>query len=243
MPPAPPASSGPSLEGLKITDLAPSKEPAVQLQCAFAVLVWRIPPESQPEIPKVLSMLSSRSLTFSDSAAFESNGLWAAGGTFDQVQAVLSALEQSGAKRLRTKNLLIFQDYPEEIAGIPVESGQTLFYLGAEKMPAGKQVAGGRLSLMLRARPDSPQRGFASVRIEPVFQPAVSLYGGARAPLFEPLTFREGRLLTTMREGDILVLASPKPEPASVFSRFFSDASAQEPGMLLYLIVCQKAGE
>ncbi|HPP57294.1 MAG TPA: hypothetical protein PK054_12035 [Anaerohalosphaeraceae bacterium] len=228
---------------MKITDLAPLQQSTVQVQCAFAVLVWRIPSEKMQDLPRCLPMLSSKGITVSEPSAFESNGLWAAAGSYDQAPAVLSALEQIGAKRLGTKKLLIFQDYPEEITGFPVEAGQTLFYFGTDKIPAGKQVPSGRLSLMLRARPDNPQRGFASVRIEPVFQPAVSGYGGIAASFFESLSFREGRVLATMTEGDMLVLASPKPEETSVFSRFFSAPSSKEPGMLLFLIVCQKTGE
>ncbi|HOK66375.1 MAG TPA: hypothetical protein PLV55_06140, partial [Anaerohalosphaeraceae bacterium] len=152
---------------MKITDLAPLQQSTVQVQCAFAVLVWRIPSEKMQDLPRCLPMLSSKGITVSEPSAFESNGLWAAAGSYDQAPAVLSALEQIGAKRLGTKKLLIFQDYPEEITGFPVEAGQTLFYFGTDKIPAGKQVPSGRLSLMLRARPDNPQRGFASVRIEP----------------------------------------------------------------------------
>lgn len=236
-------SAASEISRLKITDLAPLRRSAVQMQCAFAVLIWWVPLEKMQDLPRILPMLSSKGITFSDPSAFESNGLWAAAGTYDLAESVLSALEQIGAKRLGTKKLLIFQDYPEEIAGFPVEAGQTLFYIGTDKIPAGKQMPSGRLSLMLRARPDNPQRGFALVRIEPVFQPAVSGYGGAAVPFFEPVSFREGRLLAPMTEGDLLVLASPKPEEMSIFSRFFSAPSAKEPGALLFLIVCQKAGD
>ncbi|HOQ04574.1 MAG TPA: hypothetical protein PKY88_05120 [Anaerohalosphaeraceae bacterium] len=243
---APPAVQNPAsapLPRLKITDLAPQEQPSVQVQSAFAVIVWRVPLDKMQDLPRLLPMLSSKGITFSDPSAFESNGLWAAAGSYDQAPAVLSALEQIGAKRLGTKKLLIFQDYPEEITGFPVEAGQTLFYFGTDKIPAGKQVPGGRMSLTLRARPDTPQRGFVSVRIEPLFQPAAAGYGRAGISLFENLSFREGRLLTSMTEGDLLVLASPKPEEMSVFSRFFSAPTAKEPGMLLFLIVCQKAGD
>ncbi|MEJ5259552.1 MAG: hypothetical protein WHS88_05110 [Anaerohalosphaeraceae bacterium] len=242
----PPAVQNPApapLPRLKITDLAPREQPAVQMQSAFAVIIWRVPLEKMQDLPRILPMLSSKGITFSDPLAFESNGLWAAAGTYDLAESVLSALEQNGAKRLGTKKLLIFQDYPEEITGFPVETGQTLFYFTSDRVPAGKQVPAGRMSLMLRARPDTPQRGFVSVRIEPLFQPASAGFGRTGISLFESLSFREGRLLTAMTEGDLLVLASPKPEEMSIFSRFFSAPSAKEPGALLFLIVCQKAGD
>lgn len=242
LPPASPPAAGPSLAGLKIGDLAPVDSSLDQVRCAFAVLVWRVPQEKLGEIPQVLSMLSSKTILFSDASGFESNGMWAAAGSYSQVPVVLRSLAEIGCRRLGTKKLLIFQDYPEEITGFSVDSGQTLFYFGPEKIPAGKQVPAGRLSLMLRARPDSPQRGFTSVRIEPVFQPAAGGYGMA-ASFFEPFSFREGRLLMRMTEGDFVVLAAPKPEMMSVFSRFFMAPSEKEPGLLLYLVVCQKAGE
>ncbi len=237
----PPATS--ELTRLKITDLLPTETSPVQVHCAFAVLLYCLSPEQMQNVPKALSMLTGRTITFADPAAFESNGLWASAGTYDQTAAVLETLNALGARRLGTKKFLFFQDYPEEINGFPVEAGQTLFYLGSDRIPAAKQVPAGRLALMLRARPDTPQRGFASVRIEPLFQPAFSGFRRAAGSLFETLSFREGRLMTSMTEGDVLVLASPKMEEMSIFSRFFLAPPSKEPAHMLYLIVCQKAGE
>jgi len=242
-----PPTSSPSVSSeisrLKITDLAPSKNPIVEIQCGFAVVAYRLSSEQAQSVPKTLSMLNIKKTTFSDSEAFESNGLWVAAGTFEQTAEVVDALNKLGAKQLGTKQLFMFQNYPGEITGFSVEPGRTLFYFGAGKTPIAKQVSGGRLSLMLWARPDTPQRGFASVRIEPFFQPGVFLKGGGGNALFENLSFREGRLLTTMAEGDFLVLTVPKEEELSIFSRFFLPAHFQESARLLYLIICQKAGE
>lgn len=246
---APPAapSTKPLLQSelsrLKMTDLAPSENPSVRLQCSFVVAVYHLPREQLQAVPGAFSMLTTRSLTLSDAAAFEANGLWAATGTFDQAASVVAALGSLGARRLGNKNILIFHDYAEEINGFPIESGQTIVYFGPNKTPLAKQLPAGRLSLMLGARPDSPHRGFASVRMEPLFQPAGYWQGEAGTTRYQTLAFREGRLMTTMAEGDILILATPDPEEASIFSRFFSAPSSKQPGMLLFLIVCQKAGE
>lgn len=242
----PPASSPPlssEISRLKITDLAPSEKPVLEMQCGFAVIAYLLSEEQAEAIPKALSILNIKKITFSDPEAFESNGLWATAGVFEQGAEVIDAINKLGAKRLGTKQLFIFQNYPGEITGFSVEPGRTLFYFGAEKTPIAKRVSGGRFSLMLWARPDSPRRGFASVRIEPFFQPGVFLKGPGGNSVFEALSFREGRLLITMTEGDFLVLTTPKPEELSIFSRFFLPGHSQESARLLYLIVCQKAGE
>lgn len=230
---------------LKISDLAPSEQNVLSIQCAFTVIVYRIPLDKIQWIPESLSMLSRKALVFSDSDGFAANDFWAASGIQTLGPEVITAITQLGAERIGIKKLLLFEDYPEEIAGFTTESGQSVFYFQADGMLAGKRVPNGRLSLALRGRPDTPRKGFATMQIDSLFQP--SLTSGLSVPsgksLFEAISIREVRFQTTLAEGDFVVLAATKiQQEINTLSHFFVDIRARQPSALLYLIICQQAG-
>lgn len=230
---------------LKITDLEPIDQVPLEVQCVFSVVLYRLPLKNLPSIPTVLPMLSAKGLHFKDSDGFSANHLWAASGTYFLGPEVISALGRLEAERTGIRKFILFQDYPEEIAGFPIEMGQSIFYLRGDGSLVGKQVPSGRLSLVLRAQPDIPRRGFSLVEIEPLFQPSTlrNLSMHHRESLFQSISFQEGRFETTMAEGDFIILTATRIQPDSgMFSRFFSDPDDNEAWALLYLILCQQAG-
>jgi hypothetical protein len=244
-PPAPvnPESSAPRL---KMSDLAPSDQSFLSVQCVFSVILYRVPLDKIQMIPDTLSMLSRKALIFADPEGFSANGFWAASGIQPHGPEVVAALTQLGAERIGIKKLLLFEDYPEEITGFPVDPGQSVFYFQGDGMIAGKRVPGGRLSLVLRGKPDTPRKGFAMLQIESLFQPTLmaGIPSQTRAALFESIFFREVRMQTTLTEGDFVVLAPLKiQQEANTLSRLFIDTRAKEPSALLCLIVCQQTGE
>lgn len=243
----PPAAVNPDPAGprLKISDLAPAEQNVLSIQCAFTVIIYRIPLDKIEWIPESLSMLSRKALVFADSDGFAANDFWAVSGVQTLGPEVITALSQLGAERIGIKKLLLFEDYPEEIAGFPMEPGQSVFYFQADGMIAGKRVPNGRLSLALRGRPDTPRKGFATLQIESLFQP--SLTGGLSVQtgksLFEAISIREVRFQTTLSEGDFVVLAATKiQQDVNTLSHFFVDIRSKQPSALLYLIICQQAG-
>jgi hypothetical protein len=243
-PPAP-VNPEPDAPRLKMSDLAPLDQSFLSVQCVFSVILYRIAPDKIQMIPDTLSMLSRKSLIFSDAEGFSANGFWAGSGIQPHGPEVVAALTKLGAERIGIKKLLLFEDYPEEITGFPVEPGQSVFYFQGDGMIAGKRVPGGRLSLVLRGKPDTPSKGFALLQIDCLFQPAMmaGIPSQTRAALFESIFFREVRLQTTLTEGDFVVLTAAKIEQESnMLSRLFIDNRAKEPGVLLCLIVCQQTG-
>ncbi|HPY77752.1 MAG TPA: hypothetical protein PLQ45_07930 [Anaerohalosphaeraceae bacterium] len=244
--PSTPASPEPEGPRLKLSDLAPSDQSFLSVQCVFSVIFYRLTLDKLPQIPDTLSMLNRKTLIFADPEGFAANGFWAASGLQPYGSEVVAALGQLGAERIGIKKLFLFEDYPEEIVGFPVEMGQSVFYFQRDGMIAGKRVPGGRLSLSLRGKPDTPSKGFALLQIDTVFQPTMrrGIPSQTKTSLYENIYFREGRLQTTLAEGDFLVFTSTKTElQAATLTRLLADTRGKEPGVLLCLIVCQKAGE
>ena len=243
---SPAVTAGPEVPRLKITDLEPSDQKFVKIQCAFSVILYRVPLKNIQSIPKVFSMLTEKGLEFEDPDGFAANGFWAVRGTSAVGPEIVTALGKLEAERAGIKKLLLFQDYPEEIVGIPMENGGSVFRFRNDGTLAGQQVPSGRLSLRLKAKPDVPRKGVTEVEIEPLFKPAalMNLPSLKRDSLFQSLPFREGQFQTAMEEGDFILLAATRvQEESNTLSRLFLTTEHKQTEALLYLILCQKAGE
>lgn len=244
-PPGPVAEQYPQRSQLKITDLGPADQIPLEVQCVFTVIVYHLPLKNIQSIPSELLMLSSKGLTFDDRDGFSANHLWAGFGIPSLGPDLVTAFGKLEAGRTGIKKFILFQDYPEEIAGVPVEMGQSVFYIRGDGTVAGRRVPGGRLSLVLRAQPDTPRKGFSHVEIEPLFRPTTipNMPVQSRESLFQSVSFPEGGVQSNMAEGDFIILAATKIQPdSSMFGRFFLEPDSKEPEAVLYLILCQQAG-
>ncbi len=230
---------------LKITDLEPSDAVSLEVQCVFSVILYRLPLKEIDSVPDVLSQLSTKRIQFDDPEGFSANHIWAAAGDSAQGPEVVTALGRLEAERIGIKKIILFQDYPEELTGFPVEAGRALFYLRGDGTLAGRRVPAGRFSLVLRAQPDLPRRGFSHVEIEPLFRQAAlaNLPIATRDSLMQSFSLHEGRFGLDMAEGDFLILSAVKiQQDGSALGRFFLDPDSPETSARLYLILCQQAG-
>jgi len=231
---------------LKIADLGPSELDSIKVQCVFSVVPYRLPVKSIKSIPEALSMLSDKGLRMEDPDGFSANGFWAAEGPQTVGPNVVTALQKLGAERIGIKKFLLFQEYSEEITGLPITMGQSVFYFRDDGTLTGRRVPGGRLSLVLSAQPDTPRKKMAEVRIETVFRQTSfpNLSSLSQGSLVQSISFKEGSLQATMAEGDFIILAATKiQQDSNTLSHLFLDFRSDEPVAILYLILCQQAGE
>ncbi|MHC4215962.1 MAG: hypothetical protein ACYSWP_21640, partial [Planctomycetota bacterium] len=162
--------AGPTTEGIKIGDLAPTAAMKLPSQINFQVYTFEVPAENAP-LPKELLLGLIRSpLHFADYNAFEANGFGAGFGRVEMWNEISVRLTQIKARNAGTSRLMVFDDKGDDVIFNTLTGEKTVFFTTGEDKLVGSTLGGGYLAWRIKAKPIKKLRGAAQVQIQPVFK-------------------------------------------------------------------------
>jgi hypothetical protein len=162
--------AGPTIEGIKLGDLAPATAMELPSQITFQVYTFEVPAENAP-LPKELLLGLIRSpLHFADYNAFEANGFGAGFGRDEMWDEIAARLTQIRAKNAGTSRLIVFDDKGDDVIFNTLAGERTVFFTTGEGKLVGVSLGGGYLGWRIKAKPIAKLRGAAQVQIQPVFK-------------------------------------------------------------------------
>ena len=229
------------LAGIKIADLASIYPEDVPPQITFQVFSFEMPAANSYLLEQIFGGLYQRPLHFADYEMFQANALLAGFGLPGMWERVGQKLIQGRAQRLMAGALIIFDETGEDIAAVPINYEQTIFYNDAQNNVVGRSLSDGALVWNIRARPISSVKGVAQVQIEPVFRRSVDMaliqLGEKIAPGDNEFAFAGFELNMSLGEFVLFGPSEYQSDQITLSSLFFT-LQKDEPVIRLYLIVC-----
>jgi hypothetical protein len=233
------------LAGIKITDLASKNPEQIPPQTTFNVFLFEMPAENSYLIEQIFGGLYQRPIHFADYGMFEANALLAGFGRPGMWERIAQKLVQGKAEKVMMSALIIFDEIGEDIAAVPINSEQTIFYTDAENSVIGRSLSDGVLVWNIRSRPISSVRGVAQVQIEPVSRRSIDMVlarmGKKVSEDKNEFAFAGFELQMSM--GDFVLLGPSEYQSDRItLSSLFFTVQRDKPVIRLYLIVCAGVG-
>lgn len=229
------------LEGIKITDLASLYPEDVPPQIMFQVFSFEMPAENCYLLQEIFGGLYQRSINFADYQMFQANAILTGFGLPAMWDRIAQKLTQGRAQRMMANALIIFDETGEDIAAVPINYEQTIFYNDAENNVVGRSLHDGALVWNIRARPISSVKGVAQVHIEPVFRRSADMAFShlGEKTIAEDNEFAFAGFHLNMSAGEFVLLGPEKYQSDRItLSSLFFTVEKDEPAIRLYLIVC-----
>jgi hypothetical protein len=235
-----------SIDGIKITDIAPETIETIPHQIVFRILTFEVPSEQIDLLQETFRAMSKRQIQFADRDAFDANGFLAGFGTQQEWPAFSGGLEKAISRRTATRNVVVYEAAGDDIAGSMLNSSHDVAWIAAGGKTSRETFAVGRFAWMLKARPLESIRGVAQVQIVPVYRIGTRSLLAHLASVSDFTAFPASAISIRMSPGDYVLLGSAG-EPVSRDGRPIAPLTlnrllfypAERPGMLrLFLVMC-----
>jgi hypothetical protein len=210
--------SGPSLEGLKITDLIPTGAEKMPSEVNITVFAYDMPAANASVLNEVYKSLPSDFMNFSSRKTFQANG-FETGFGYDQIwPQVSSVLARAGARNIGTENLLFMNTATNEVIIEGGYAGQTFYLHKRSGQSETVTLKDGQFSWRVKARALSEKEGSAMVQILPQQKEHV---GGTikKIPGFERTgehVYHDMSIKAYMSEGDFIIIGPTSEELGQV---------------------------
>jgi len=226
---------------IKITDLASMYPEQIPPEITFNVFLFEMPAENSYLLEQIFGGLYQRPIHFADYEMFEANALLAGFGRPGMWERLAQKLVRANAEKVMMAALIIFDEIGEDIAAVPVNSEQTIFYTDAENNVVGRSLSDGVLVWSIRSRPISSVRGVAQVQIEPVSRRSIDMVLArmGKKVSADKNEFAFAGFELQMSMGDFVLLGPGEYQSDRItLSSLFFTLQRDKPVIRLYLIVC-----
>jgi len=241
-----PDDNKPSIENIKITDLAPSNKTGKSRFRAlntinFNVYVIEVPSEKTGVLDEIRKGLYTQPLMYNDQESFKVSLFSAGFGQFRMWGEISRILEKGNGRVVEVVSLLLPDGRYNDIEIARLEGRSAIYYKDGKGHIAGGEVGYGKLVLRIKAVMIPGSRGVCKLTALPVFIPdrftekAVNI-GKSKKVVYESAGFG-----AKMGSGDFLFLAPIRPidDQVTLGGLFFSRKNIV-PITRAYLIVCTR---
>ena len=246
-----PEKSEPSLQNIKIRDLAPSdsnKQPGRQLlkTINFDVYVFEIPAGNISALDDVWQMLYARPLKFNDYEAFSANSFLVGFGQIQMWNKIRDLLLTANSRKIETVSLLLPDGQTDDLAIAELDNEKTIFYTSTKGSMEGVTLGPGELALRIKAEKIPGERGVCKMSALPVFPSPITSpirqiedFAKSGEFLFTPVGFE-----LKMSPGDFVFLGPSRyvSDQITLSSLFFSKPERRAV-VRTYLILCTRISD
>lgn len=210
--------TGPSLEGIKIGDLAPKDAPQMPSEIQLAVFAYEMPAENASILADIFKWLRSDFMNFSSRKAFLANGFETGFGYNHGWRQVGDALAKANARNVGTSNLLFMGSSTNEVVTGGSPAGQTFYLHKRSGQSEVVTLKDGQFLWRVRARALSEREGSAMVQIVPQQKESVS-NAIKKMPGFEGAgenVYHDMAVKVYMTPGDFIIIGPASEETAQI---------------------------
>ena len=236
-----PAEKGPSIKGIKITDLAPQhsqKNADSQLlkTINFNVFIFEAPAQNIDSLQKIYQALNTEKLRFNDYDAFGANSFSAGFGQIDTLNKIVDLLDQADAQKIRKVSLLLFDGHPDTITVTRLRRKKTIWYYPTAGSLNGIKLGRGTLAIQIEAEKIPSSKGVCNVNVQPIFSSPKSLIPESKSAR---ISFTSTGFNLQMSPSDFFLLGPQKyiSSQVTLDSLLFCD-SEPKPVVRMFLFIC-----
>ena len=160
------------IEGIKLSDLSPADSRKQPSKIFFRMFIFEMPAEHFTSVKDIFKKLSQKPLRFVNADTFKANGFEVGFGYNRMWESVATSLRQLEARKVTTKDILIFDDADYDIAIAGTDSQEKIPYITNNRMIAKVDLEAGKLIWRIKARVLPQRRATINARILPVFSKA-----------------------------------------------------------------------
>ncbi|MCK4999148.1 MAG: hypothetical protein KAS23_06425 [Anaerohalosphaera sp.] len=196
----------PSIEGIKITDLAPIDQEPLPRQIQFEITTFELPAQNYPEIEKAFDIMPDTGIAYNNKKMFTVNGFRAATGNQQIWPNMAKAFRTARVRKVFTSKLIIFDTQGDRIDVNMIDRPIEAFYIDAENHDTGIHLPPGTAAFKIRALSPQPGETAAVVNITAMHKKysSSSLIPADKKISETPFDFTSMRM--ELAQGDYLLL-------------------------------------
>ncbi len=198
----------PSIEGIKLGDLAGGSDQKAPPQVCFRVFTFETPIERVDALRQVFDLMSRRQIQFADRDGFDANGFLVGFGTQQEWSALSAELEKLDARKIATNNIVIHDEGMDDLPMSLLNSTRDVAWVGKGDKAVRDTFAAGRFMWKLKARPMGSVRGVAQVELVPIYKIGTQSLLSHLAKVRDSVSFPFGGISVRMAAGDYVLIGS-----------------------------------
>lgn len=202
-------SEGPSIEGLKLSDLIPSTAEKLPSAIKLRLLTFDIPRQYLLQLDPTIDALGKENIKFANRKAFDRNAFAAGIGDKEAWSIIGDELKAAKAKKISTSIITIRDRDGYEVPVKEIGENVSLIYTNADSRVIQHDLFSGTISFRIKAGPVARRKGTANIKIEAIsrsLNPTI-ISKAAGNEEFGLTVFHSLSMMMKMEEGQFLILA------------------------------------